>query len=306
MALLRARELTKTFGPVRALDAVSFEIDEGITGLLGSNGAGKSTTTPALPRSPRPGRRHGGILGRPARHPVPDARRLPAPEHDCLPRAVSAAEFPRLHGPDQRPPTNTRPAAGVGRAPPRRPIRGALPVDGDLLDQDEAAREACTGARPRPGRRVPRRADRRPRPARPARDARSHPAGRRRVRDQHRHLDAPDGRRRARMRLRRRARRWPTPPDGAGVGLHRGDGDARGGARSRESRRSPKGCGGAASSRGSTKPPDSGGRGGRSYDTLRDVIVESNAPLPARSGAPFARRRLRARGSGSGRAGEAP
>ncbi|HEX2304573.1 MAG TPA: ATP-binding cassette domain-containing protein, partial [Gaiella sp.] len=44
MALLRARELTKTFGPVRALDGVSFEIDEGITGLLGSNGAGKSTT----------------------------------------------------------------------------------------------------------------------------------------------------------------------------------------------------------------------------------------------------------------------
>ena len=44
MALLRAHELTKTFGSVRALDGVSFEIDEGITGLLGSNGAGKSTS----------------------------------------------------------------------------------------------------------------------------------------------------------------------------------------------------------------------------------------------------------------------
>ena len=43
MALLRAHELTKTFGSVRALDAVSFEIEEGITGLFGSNGAGKST-----------------------------------------------------------------------------------------------------------------------------------------------------------------------------------------------------------------------------------------------------------------------
>ena len=40
MALLRARELTKTYGSLRALDRVSFEIDEGITGLLGSNGAG--------------------------------------------------------------------------------------------------------------------------------------------------------------------------------------------------------------------------------------------------------------------------
>ena len=44
MALLRARELTKTYGPVRALDGVSFEIGEGITGLLGSNGAGKTTS----------------------------------------------------------------------------------------------------------------------------------------------------------------------------------------------------------------------------------------------------------------------
>ena len=42
--LLEIRDLSKTFGSVRALDAVSFEIDEGITGLLGSNGAGKSTS----------------------------------------------------------------------------------------------------------------------------------------------------------------------------------------------------------------------------------------------------------------------
>jgi ABC-type multidrug transport system ATPase subunit len=44
MALLRARDLTKKYGSVRALDAVTFEIGEGITGLLGSNGAGKTTS----------------------------------------------------------------------------------------------------------------------------------------------------------------------------------------------------------------------------------------------------------------------
>ena len=44
MALVRVRGVTKTYGSVRALDGVSFEIGEGITGLLGSNGAGKTTS----------------------------------------------------------------------------------------------------------------------------------------------------------------------------------------------------------------------------------------------------------------------
>src|SRR5262245_54944002 len=42
--LLRARNLSKHYGSVRALDDASFEIGEGITGLLGSNGAGKTTS----------------------------------------------------------------------------------------------------------------------------------------------------------------------------------------------------------------------------------------------------------------------
>jgi ABC-2 type transport system ATP-binding protein len=94
MALLHARELTKTFGSVRALDAVSFEIDEGITGLLGSNGAGKSTTLKLFLGLLEPDGGSAEVLGHDPRvSPEYRTRVGYAPEHDCLPRAVSAAEF---------------------------------------------------------------------------------------------------------------------------------------------------------------------------------------------------------------------
>ena len=94
MALLRARELTKTFGSVRALDAVSFEIGEGITGLLGSNGAGKSTTLKLFLGLLEPDGGNAEVLGQDPRvSPEYRARVGYAPEHDCLPRGVSAAEF---------------------------------------------------------------------------------------------------------------------------------------------------------------------------------------------------------------------
>ena len=41
--LLQAKELTKRYGPTIALESVDFEVNEGITGLLGPNGAEKST-----------------------------------------------------------------------------------------------------------------------------------------------------------------------------------------------------------------------------------------------------------------------
>ena len=43
------RDLTVTYGPKRAVDAVSFEIRRGeIFGLLGPNGAGKTSTLSAI------------------------------------------------------------------------------------------------------------------------------------------------------------------------------------------------------------------------------------------------------------------
>ena len=94
MALLRARDLTKTYGSVRALDGVTFEIGEGITGLLGSNGAGKTTSLKLFLGLIDPDGGSAEVLGQDARvSPEFRARIGYSPEHDCLPAEVSAAEF---------------------------------------------------------------------------------------------------------------------------------------------------------------------------------------------------------------------
>lgn len=92
--LIRAINLSKRFGSVRALDDVSFEIHEGITGLLGSNGAGKTTSLKLFIGLIRPDGGSIELLGDTVgRSPEYRVRIGYSPEHDCLPGAVSAAEF---------------------------------------------------------------------------------------------------------------------------------------------------------------------------------------------------------------------
>src|SRR3989338_8510985 len=48
-SIISVKKLTKKFGPVTAVNGISFSIEEGkITGLLGPNGAGKTTTIQML------------------------------------------------------------------------------------------------------------------------------------------------------------------------------------------------------------------------------------------------------------------
>jgi ABC-2 type transport system ATP-binding protein len=68
MSVIEVRGLTKRFGPVLAVDQVSFEVERGtVTGFLGANGAGKTTTLRMLLGLVRPDAGTATINGRPYR-----------------------------------------------------------------------------------------------------------------------------------------------------------------------------------------------------------------------------------------------
>lgn len=93
-ALLVAERLTMRYGVVVALDDVDFTVPAGITGLLGENGAGKSTAMKLFLGLLRPTAGAVRVLGRdPARDVEVRGRLGYMPEHDCLPSQASAAEF---------------------------------------------------------------------------------------------------------------------------------------------------------------------------------------------------------------------
>jgi ABC-2 type transport system ATP-binding protein len=93
-ALLTVQNLTKQYGNVVALNDVSFTITDGITGILGENGAGKSTAIKILLGIMRPTSGTAHILDLNAAESVAIRSRIGyMPEHDCLPSQVSAAEF---------------------------------------------------------------------------------------------------------------------------------------------------------------------------------------------------------------------
>jgi len=93
-ALLSAERLTKHYRNVVALNDVSFTISDGITGILGENGAGKSTAIKIFLGLLHPTSGSATVLGENASENIAVRGRLGyMPEHDCLPTHVSAAEF---------------------------------------------------------------------------------------------------------------------------------------------------------------------------------------------------------------------
>jgi ABC-2 type transport system ATP-binding protein len=92
--LIAVDRLTKQYGPVVALNDVSFQITDGITGILGENGAGKSTAIKILLGLLQPTSGSATVLGQHAFDNVAVRARVGyMPEHDCLPSGPSAAEF---------------------------------------------------------------------------------------------------------------------------------------------------------------------------------------------------------------------
>ena len=92
--LLSAERLTKHYKNVVALNDVSFNIYDGITGILGENGAGKSTAIKIFLGLIPPTSGKAVVLGENASENISVRSRLGyMPEHDCLPSQVSAAEF---------------------------------------------------------------------------------------------------------------------------------------------------------------------------------------------------------------------
>jgi ABC-2 type transport system ATP-binding protein len=92
--LVAATDLAKHYGSVVALDGVTFGIYDGITGILGENGAGKSTAIKIFLGLLPPTSGTAMVLGEDAHESVAVRAKLGyMPEHDCLPTSVTAAEF---------------------------------------------------------------------------------------------------------------------------------------------------------------------------------------------------------------------
>ena len=95
MPLISAREVTKRYPSVVALDALTVELEPGIIGLVGANGAGKSTFIRILLGLLPPTSGTASVLGRDVQAERLELRKYVGylPEHDCLPVDVSATDF---------------------------------------------------------------------------------------------------------------------------------------------------------------------------------------------------------------------
>ena len=93
-ALMTLSKVTKHYDTTVALHEVDLSFTEGITGLLGENGAGKSTMIKILLGLIPPTSGSVRVLGEDVtRNPLVRSRLGYMPEHDCLPIESPAAEF---------------------------------------------------------------------------------------------------------------------------------------------------------------------------------------------------------------------
>jgi ABC-2 type transport system ATP-binding protein len=96
VALIETRSLTKTYpGGVTALQDLTLEVEPGVIGLVGANGAGKSTMIKTLLGLLEPTSGQVRVFGL---DPLTASDEIRArvgymPEHDCLPPDMIAAEF---------------------------------------------------------------------------------------------------------------------------------------------------------------------------------------------------------------------
>ena len=92
--LMTLSKVTKQYATTVALHEVDLSFTEGITGLLGENGAGKSTMIRILLGLIPPTSGSVRVLGEDVtRNPLVRSRLGYMPEHDCLPIEAPAAEF---------------------------------------------------------------------------------------------------------------------------------------------------------------------------------------------------------------------
>jgi ABC-2 type transport system ATP-binding protein len=96
MPLIEAKALTKRYGAhVIALDGLTLDVEPGIIGLVGANGAGKSTFLKILLGLLSPTSGSASVLGLDVTREGPQIRQFVGylPEHDCLPPDLSATDF---------------------------------------------------------------------------------------------------------------------------------------------------------------------------------------------------------------------
>jgi ABC-2 type transport system ATP-binding protein len=95
LPLISARDLTKSYPGVQALDGLTVDIEPGIIGFVGANGAGKSTFLRILLGLLPPTSGSATVLGFDVQTEPFELRKLLGymPEHDCLPLDVSGTDF---------------------------------------------------------------------------------------------------------------------------------------------------------------------------------------------------------------------